>query len=186
MSSAVCVFCGSRAGTPRDHRGLAAAAGRRLAMAGHRVVYGGGDVGLMGAVADAALAAGGTVTGYIPERLLDREIGHRGITELSITPDMFERKRLMINGSDAFLALPGGLGTIDEILDVVTLKQLGYHELPIVLIDDRGFWQPFLVLVEHVIGAGFADPSAADLFTLVDDIDQAIAALDGTVGRGAA
>ena len=177
MRRAVCVFCGSRVGSPRDYRGLAAAAGRRLALAGHRIVYGGGDVGLMGAVADAAIAAGGDVTGFIPERLLEREVGHRGIADLTVTPDMFERKRLMIASSEAFLALPGGLGTVDEILDVVTLKQLGYHDHPIVLVDDQGFWRPFRTLVDHVVTHGFADRSAAELFTLATDVEAAIAQL---------
>jgi hypothetical protein len=177
MARAVCVFCGSRAGAPRDYRGLAADCGDRLARAGWRIVYGGGDVGLMGAVADAAIAAGGEVLGFMPERLLGREVGHRGITDLTVTTDMFERKRLMIGGSDAFLALPGGLGTIDEILDVVTLRQLGYHDQAIVLVDDRGFWQPFLRLVEHVTAGGFADRSVLDLFALVPDLDGALAVL---------
>ncbi len=184
MALAVCVFCGSRAGQPHDYRGLAAAAGQRLAQAGHRVVYGGGDVGMMGAVADAAMAAGGEVTGFIPERLLEREVGHRGITQLSITNDMFERKRLMIEESDAFLALPGGLGTVDEVLDVVTLKQLGYHDLPIVLLDDRGYWQPLVALVEHVTRFGFADASVLELFTLAGTIDAAMTAIGDAGGRG--
>ncbi|TVQ35921.1 MAG: TIGR00730 family Rossman fold protein [Geminicoccaceae bacterium] len=177
MAKAVSVFCGSRTGTPIDYRGLAAATGDRLARAGWRIVYGGGDVGLMGAVADAAIAADGEVRGFIPERLLDREVGHRGITDLSITPDMFERKRLMIGGSDAFLALPGGLGTLDEILDVVTLRQLGYHDRPIILVDVDGFWQPFRALVEHVTVTGFAAPDVLDLYTLAPDLDAALAAL---------
>jgi uncharacterized protein (TIGR00730 family) len=177
MSRAVCVFCGSRAGAPRDYRGLAADCGDRLARAGWRIVYGGGDVGLMGALADSAIAAGGEVLGFMPERLLGREVGHRGIADLTITADMFERKRLMIAGSDAYLALPGGLGTIDEILDVLTLRQLGYHDHAIVLVDDQGFWQPLLRLVEHVTKNGFADRSVMDLFTLTPDLDAAIDAL---------
>ncbi len=178
MSRAVCVFCGSRAGAPRDYRGLAAAVGERLGHDGFRVIYGGGDVGLMGAVADAAIAAGSEVTGFIPERLLDREIGHCGIANLTITADMFERKRLMIAASDGFLALPGGLGTVDEILDVVTLKQLGYHDRPIVLLEEQAFWRPFVALVEHVVTQGFADRDVAGLFVVVDDLDSAMRALD--------
>jgi hypothetical protein len=180
MSRAVCVFCGSRAGAPRDYRGLAADCGDRLVRAGWRIVYGGGDIGLMGALADAAIAAGGEVLGFMPERLLGREVGHRGISDLTVTADMFERKRLMIAGSDAFLALPGGLGTVDEILDVVTLRQLGYHDHDIVLVDDHGFWRPFKHLVEHVTGHGFADRNVLELFTLTPDLDGALAAL----GRG--
>lgn len=163
---------------PIDYRGLAAAAGARLAHAGWRLIYGGGDVGLMGALADAAMAAGGEVTGFIPERLLGREVGHRGITDLTITADMFERKRLMIVDADAFLALPGGLGTIDEILDVVTLKQLGYHARPIVLVDIDGFWQPFGRLVEHVTRSGFAGREVLQLYRLAPTLDAALAMLD--------
>jgi uncharacterized protein (TIGR00730 family) len=177
LSKAVSVFCGSRTGTPIDYRGLAAAVGERLARTGWRIVYGGGDVGLMGAVADSAIAAGGEVHGFIPERLLDREVGHRGITDLQITADMFERKRQMIAGSDAFLALPGGLGTLDEILDVVTLRQLGYHDLPIVLLDVDGFWQPFGAIVDHITVTGFAGSDAHDLFALAPDLDAAMTLL---------
>ncbi len=177
MAKAVSVFCGSRIGAPIDYRGLAADAGDRLARSGWRIVYGGGDIGLMGAVADAAIAAGGEVLGFIPERLLGREVGHRGITDLTVTPDMFERKRLMIAGSDAFLALPGGLGTIDEILDVVTLKQLGYHDRPIVLLDVDGFWQPFRAMVEHVTVTGFAGEEVLGLYRLVPDLETALGAL---------
>ncbi len=182
MSRAVCVFCGSRAGAPRDYRGLAADCGDRLVRAGWRIVYGGGDVGMMGALADAAIAAGGEVLGFMPERLLDREVGHRGIADLTVTADMFERKRLMIAGSDAYLALPGGLGTVDEILDVVTLRQLGYHDHAIVLVDDHGFWQPFKRMVEHVAGTGFADRGVLDLFTLAPDLDGALEALGPSEG----
>ena len=182
MSRAVCVFCGSRAGAPRDHRGLAADCGDRLARAGWRIVYGGGDVGLMGALADAAIAAGGEVVGFMPERLLGREVGHRGISDLTVTTDMFERKRLMIGGSDAFLALPGGLGTIDEILDVVTLRQLGYHDNPIVLVDDQGFWRPLDDLVRHVVERGFAERHVTALYRLVPDLDAALDALGRAEG----
>ncbi|MEO1090453.1 MAG: TIGR00730 family Rossman fold protein [Pseudomonadota bacterium] len=177
MARAVAVFCGSRIGTPVDYRGLAADCGDRLARAGLVVVYGGGDVGLMGAVADAAMAAGGDVRGFMPERLLDREVGHRGITDLAITADMFERKRRMIGGADAFLALPGGLGTLDEVFDVVTLKQLGYHDSPIVLLEADGFWRPFESLVEHVTSRGFADASVRALYEVAPDLDHALDAL---------
>jgi hypothetical protein len=118
----------------------------------------------------------------MPERLLGREVGHRGIANLTVTADMFERKRLMIAGSDAFLALPGGLGTVDEILDVVTLRQLGYHDRAVVLVDDHGFWQPFRQMVEHVTGAGFAERGVLDLFTLAPDLDSALDALGGGEG----
>lgn len=175
MMQKICVFCGSRVGTPKDYRGLAAKVGTELAKAGHGIVYGGGDIGLMGAVADAAMASGGKVYGYIPERLLDREVGHRGISNLKITTDMFDRKRLMVDDADAFLALPGGLGTLDEILDVVTLRQLGYHDKPIVLLDVDGFWSGFSTLVDHIVRSGFADAGVRDLYENVDTTEAAIA-----------
>ena len=125
MPSSVCVFCGSQYGSDPAYRRGAARLGELLGTAGVAVIYGGGHVGLMGAVADAAVAAGGEVIGVIPTRLLEREVGHRAITRLITTNDMFERKQQMIDLADAFVILPGGLGTLDELLDVITLRQLG-------------------------------------------------------------
>lgn len=135
MVMSVCVFCGSQYGADPAYRSAATRLGEALGAAGVTLIYGGGHVGLMGAVADATMAAGGEVIGIIPTRLLEREVGHRAITELITTGDMFERKQRMIDRADGFVALPGGLGTLDELLDVVTLRQLGYHDKPIVLIN---------------------------------------------------
>jgi hypothetical protein len=148
-----------------------------LGAAGVSIIYGGGHVGLMGAVADAAMAAGGKVIGLIPTRLLEREVGHRAITELITTRDMFERKQQMIDRADAFVILPGGLGTLDELLDVITLRQLGYHDKPIVLVNLDGYWAPFIALVDQIVGHSFALPGARTLYRVVDTVDQVLPAL---------
>jgi uncharacterized protein (TIGR00730 family) len=123
------------------------------------------------------MAAGGEVVGFIPARLLEREVGHRAITELVVTEGMFDRKQKMIAGADAFVVLPGGLGTLDELLEVVTLKQLGYHEKPIVLVNLDGYWDPFVALVERIIEREFAAPDARRLFQVVESIEEALPAL---------
>jgi hypothetical protein len=179
LSLAVCVFCGSRPG--RDAAFVAAARdlGSAIGRRGWRLVYGGGDVGLMGIVADSTLAAGGAVLGVIPQRLLDREVGKRDVTELLVTGTMFDRKAQMIERSDAFVALPGGLGTLDELLEVVTLRQLGYHDKPILLVDIAGYWQPYLALVERVVASGFADAGARRLMRVAPSVEAAVRALAG-------
>jgi uncharacterized protein (TIGR00730 family) len=177
MSTKVCVFCGSQYGADPVFRRVAAQLGETLGAAGVAVIYGGGHVGLMGAVADAAMAAGGEVIGLIPTRLLEREVGHRAITELITTPDMFERKRQMVDRADAFIILPGGLGTLDELLDVVTLRQLGYHDKPIVLVNVGGYWDPFIALVNEIVRHKFALPGARTLYRMVDTVEQVLPAL---------
>ena len=167
MAFSVCVFCGSRRGADPAYQRDALTLGRLIGEAGWRLVYGGGDVGLMGDVAGAVMAAGGTVLGVIPERLLEREVGKTDITELVVSKGMADRKELMISASDAFVALPGGLGTLDELLEVMTLKQLGYHTAPILMIDTAGYWSATARLVEEVIAAGFADPGAMALAEVV-------------------
>jgi hypothetical protein len=177
MPTSVCVFCGSQYGADPVHRRVATQLGQALAGAGIAVIYGGGHVGLMGAVADSAMAAGGQVIGLIPTRLLEREVGHRAITELITTPDMFERKRQMIDRADAFVILPGGLGTLDELLDVVTLRQLGYHDKPIILVNLGGYWDPFIALVDQIVRHKFALPGARTLYRMVDTVEQVLPAL---------
>lgn len=171
-SRAAAVFCGSRFGANAQFKGLAERLGQGLTARGWGVIYGGGDVGLMGAVADAVMSAGGHVEGHIPERLMDREVGKRDISDLRITRNMFDRKEAMIDRALAYIALPGGLGTVDEILDVVTLKQLGYHDKPIVLLGADQFWEPLASLFEHIVEQQFASPSAIELATIVEDLDQ--------------
>jgi uncharacterized protein (TIGR00730 family) len=160
-----------------EFRAAAQALGVIIAKAGARLVYGGGHVGLMGVIADAVLADGGPVTGIIPAHLRRAEVEHTGVTDLLEVDSMFERKRLMVERSDAFIALPGGLGTIDEILDVITLAQLGQHEKPMVIIDLKGYWQPFVGLLDHVIANGYARQEVRTLYQVVPDLDAAAEAL---------
>jgi uncharacterized protein (TIGR00730 family) len=177
MVSSVCVFCGSRFGRDPAYREAALRFGELAGRAGLELVYGGGDVGLMGLIADAATKAGGHVTGFIPTRLLEREVGHRGIAELVVTRSMFERKERMIAMADAFVVLPGGLGTLDEVLEVITLRQLDYHDKPIVLVDIQGFFQPFRALIDFVVAEEFATPACARLFETVSTVEAAFATL---------
>jgi uncharacterized protein (TIGR00730 family) len=177
MTKSLCVFCGSQYGSERCFRAAATRLGELVANAGLKLIYGGGRVGLMGAVADAAMAAGGEVLGLIPARLLEREVGHRAITELVVARDMFDRKDQMIARADAFVVLPGGLGTLDELLEVVTLRQLGYHGKPIVLVNLAGYWDPLIALVDQVITHGFAAPNVRALYRAVDSVDDVLPAL---------
>ena len=141
----VCVFCGSNVGRDPAYRRLTESLGRTLARRGVGLVFGGGRVGLMGALADAALAAGGEVIGVLPKALMEREIGHRGLTELRIVGSMHERKALMADLADGFVALPGGIGTLEELFEVWTWAQLGLHAKPCGLLDTDGFFAPWSV-----------------------------------------
>ena len=151
----VCVYCGSSDGNDPNDLLAAAALGRALAAAGIRLVYGGGSTGLMGAVASAALAAGGQVTGIIPQFLVDRERAHLEVTDLVVTADMHERKWAMFENADAFVALPGGIGTLEELIEIMTWAQLGRHAKPIVVADLGGFWQHLKLLLDHMNAAGY-------------------------------
>jgi uncharacterized protein (TIGR00730 family) len=170
----VCVFCGSRVGSDLAYAGAARDFGQAVGAAGWRLVYGGGSVGLMGVVADAAMAAGGRVTGVIPRRLMEREVGKSDIQDLVITETMFERKQRMIAASDAFVTLAGGFGTLDELLEVITLKQLGYQAGPILLLDTLGIWQDLVGMLDGLIARGFADAEVRDLWQLVPDVQTCV------------
>lgn len=175
--SSLCVYCGSAVGTNPAYREAAVQLGRSMAENGIRLVFGGGRVGLMGVLADAVIAGGGTVIGVIPRFLDTREVGHQGVSELHIVDSMHIRKNLMFELSDSFAVLPGGFGTLDETFEVLTWRQLRLHDKPIILIDVEGYWQPFLSLVEHVVGQGLARPECRDLFTVVGGVDEVVAAL---------
>lgn len=174
----VCVFCGSRFGANPAYRAAAEATGRGIGERGWRLVYGGGEVGLMGVVARATLAAGGTVMGVIPRRLMEREVGKHDLTELVVTETMDARKRRMFTESDAYVTLPGGFGTLDELLEVVTLKQLGYLASPLLLVDVDGAWGKLTAALQHIVADGFAEPAGLDLWTTVADAAAALAVLD--------
>lgn len=161
----VCVYCGSNSGNRPVYAERAAALGRLLAAEGLTVVYGGGNVGLMGIVADAALEAGGRVTGVIPEQLVNWEVAHRGVTTLEVVGDMHTRKARMFELSDAFVALPGGFGTMDEMFEMLTWRQLGLGDKPCAFLDVDGFWKPLVAMLDHMVAERFLHPAQrADLW----------------------
>jgi uncharacterized protein (TIGR00730 family) len=174
----LCVYCGSSGEVDPRYRGAASELGTRLAGAGIGLVYGGGRVGLMGLLADAALAAGGEVIGVIPARLRDAELAHTGASELVVVQSMHERKRVMAEKADAFAILPGGIGTLDETFETVSWKQLGLHDKPILLADIDGYWAPLRVLLDHIVTKGFASSSSHELLRVVPSIEALMAALD--------
>jgi hypothetical protein len=163
------VFCGSHAGDQPAFREAAALVGRLLARRGLGIVYGGGRVGLMGALADAALAAGGQVIGVIPEALAAREVAHRGVSSLHVVGSMHERKALMAAHSDAFLALPGGFGTLEELFEVVTWRQLGFHAKPCGLLNVAGYFDRLIAFLDEAVAAGFVN--RPDRAVLIDGDD---------------
>jgi uncharacterized protein (TIGR00730 family) len=165
---AVAVFCGSRVGNDPAYREAAQALGRGLAEAGIRLVYGGGRIGLMGVLADAVLGAGGRVTGVIPEFLTRREVAHDGITELIITDSMHSRKQRMFAAADAFITFPGGLGTLDETIEILTWRQLELHAKPILVCNVAGWGVAFLAMLDAAITAGFAPEEARGYFDVVN------------------
>ncbi|MEA9985068.1 TIGR00730 family Rossman fold protein [Subtercola sp. RTI3] len=171
----VAVFCGSSTGNDPVYLEAARQVGRTLAERGMGLVYGGGHVGLMGAVADAALAAGGHVTGVIPRALHDREVMHDDVTELIVVETMHERKTLMAEKSDAFLALPGGPGTLEEITEQWTWAQLGIHEKPCGFLNVAGYYDPFITLVEAMRDRGFTHPRYTAMLQFSASIDELLA-----------
>ncbi len=173
----LCVLCGSREGNDPAYREAAIRLGTLMAGRGIRLIFGGGSIGLMGIVADAVLAAGGEVTGVIPDFLVRYEVSHRRLTELVITGSMHDRKRRMFEMADGFVVLPGGLGTLDETFEIVTWKQLRLHDAPIVVLDVAGYWAPLKSLIDAVIAGGFAHPAVGELFTVVASADQVFPAL---------
>jgi uncharacterized protein (TIGR00730 family) len=175
--SAVCVFCGSSSRVAESYRRAAARLGEAIGGAGIRLVYGGGRIGLMGILADAALGVGGRVVGVLPEFLRGLEVAHSGLTELRIVPTMHDRKRVMFELADAFVVLPGGFGTVDETIEVVTWRQLGLHDKPVVVVDVGGFWQPLRALIAAIVGEGFAHPEHANLLTVVSSVEEVLPAL---------
>lgn len=169
--SSVCVFCGARFGTDPAYAEAAGALGTALAGEGWQLVYGAGDVGLMGAVARASVAAGGDTLGVIPVHLLAREQGKRDLAQFVVTETMHERKKVMFMNSHAIVVLPGGAGSLDEFFEVLTWHQLGLHDKPVILLNTNGYWDPLLGLVDHVIGQGFADADLRAYITVVPDVD---------------
>lgn len=175
----VCVYCGSSNHVDEEYKSVAHAVGTLLAQNNMNIIYGGGHVGLMGILADAALASGGSVIGIIPEYLHSRESQHNGLTELHVVSCMHERKKMMEDRSDAFLVLPGGFGTLDEVFEILTWKELGLHNKNVVIYNQNGFWDPMLSLIKHVIRNGFAPNHDDALYHVVTSIEEVMPTLSG-------
>lgn len=176
--SSLCVYCGASKQVDGSHIEAAAELGRTAAERQVRIVFGGGRVGLMGVLADAALAAGGQVTGIIPEHLQALEVGHTGIGDLQVVDSMHSRKQRMCEVSDAFCVLPGGFGTLDETFEIVTWKQLGLHDKPVVLVNIAGYWDPLVNLITHQAEAGYVRGDHLRLFHVVARVDEVFGALE--------
>lgn len=176
----LCVYCGSSGAVSEIYRAAAKELGACLADAGIELVFGGGKVGLMGLMADAALAKGGRVTGIIPVGLRDAELAHQGVSELVVVDTMHARKALMAERAGAFAILPGGIGTLDETFETLSWKQLGLHDKPIFLVDVAGYWAPLRALLDRVVDAGFARPATHDLLEVVPTVSALIGKLVGS------
>jgi uncharacterized protein (TIGR00730 family) len=173
----LCVFCGSRVGVHPAYEVAARDLGHAIADRGINLIYGAGDIGLMSVVARAALENGGKVTGIIPKFIQDFEVGSPGEIELIVVRSMHERKRTMFDRADAFVALPGGLGTLDETIEMITWKQLQQHKKPIALIDINCYWKPFQELIQAVVDGGFGHIEINELFSVVDNVESVFQAL---------
>ncbi|RVT92859.1 TIGR00730 family Rossman fold protein [Sphingomonas crocodyli] len=173
----LCVFCGSSPGNDPAYAEAARALGRAIAEAGMGLVYGGGRVGLMGIVADSAMAAGGEAIGVIPQGLFDKEVGHKGLTELRVVDSMHTRKAMMADLSDGFVALPGGIGTLEELFEIWTWGQLGDHAKPFALMNVGGFYDPLAVFLDRLVETGFVKPEHRGMLVTGDEPTALIAAM---------
>jgi uncharacterized protein (TIGR00730 family) len=171
----ICVFCGANTGCDPEFEAVAIELGASIAAAGHDLVYGGGRVGLMGAVADAALANGGRVIGFMPRALVDREVAHLGLTELVVTESMHTRKSAMCDRADGFIALPGGYGTLDEVLEILTWNQIGTIAKPVAFLDVDGYFDSLFRFFDDAVGAGLILPPHRAMAQRADGVDAAIA-----------
>jgi uncharacterized protein (TIGR00730 family) len=171
---ALCVYCGSSSQVRPSHLQAARRLGALAAESGVDIVYGGGRVGLMGAVAEGALGNGGRLVGIIPQHLEDLEAGHRGASEYIVVQSMHARKQLMAERSDAFCALPGGFGTLDETFEIITWRQLKLHDKPVILVNVEGYWDPLLRLVEHQTAEGYLRGGSAGLFHVVERVEDVL------------
>lgn len=174
----ICVFCGSANGARPEYVSAARELGRAIAERGYGLLYGGATVGLMGAVADAALAAGGEVVGVIPDVIMDREVGHKGLTELHVVRTMHERKALLASRANAFVALPGGYGTMDEFIEIVTWAQLRIHTNPCVLLSVEGYYDPLLKFFASAVDEDFVKPENLGLVQVAEDVAGTLALIE--------
>jgi uncharacterized protein (TIGR00730 family) len=175
--SSLCVYCGSKMPADNAFVDAARALGTQLGQNNIQLVYGGGHVGLMGVTADATLEAGGQVIGIIPEHLHDIEVSHENLTELHVVDSMHVRKQMMFERSDAFVVLPGGLGTLDETFEMITWRQLRLHDKPVILVNYKNYWGPFISLIDHMIDAGFVEPHAKTFFKVVERLEDILPTL---------
>ncbi|MCP5085713.1 MAG: TIGR00730 family Rossman fold protein [Rhodobacteraceae bacterium] len=173
----VCVYCGSRPGADPAYMAAATELGKALAQNKFRLVFGAGDIGLMGAVARACQDAGGETFGVIPIHLMELEVGKRDVSSFVVTENMHERKKVMYMNADVIVTLPGGAGSLDEFFEVLTWKQLGLHEKPIYLLNVAGYWDPLVTLIDHQIEQGFADASLRKFFEVVATVDELTASI---------
>ena len=179
--TSVCVYCGSSFGSDPAHEAAATRLGQIIAEAGLRLVYGGGSVGLMGTVANSALESGGAVTGIIPRFLEKREVMLETLEDLVITEDMHERKHLMFEKSDAFIALPGGIGTLEEAVEMMTWAQLGQHKKPVALANINGFWSPLLELLDHMRAQGYIRPDTEVPYLVAKKVEDILPMLRASI-----
>jgi uncharacterized protein (TIGR00730 family) len=186
MTLSLCVYCGSRAGDAPAFADSARELGTFIGRAGGRLVYGGGRVGLMGLVADATLAAGGSVLGVIPQALMAREVGHRGLTELVVVQTMHERKQRMAEAADAFVALPGGIGTLEELYEMWSWQQLGYHDKPVALLNVAGYYDALLAFMATARDRGFVSTAQHDALIVDDDVPRLVQRLADAAARATA
>lgn len=173
----LCVYCGSSSNVDEDFKAAAETMGAVLAKEGISLVYGGGHVGLMGIIADSVMKNGGEVIGIIPQHIAGKEVAHKGLTELHVVDSMHVRKQMMVDKSDAFLVLPGGIGTLDETCEIMTWRQLGIHDKPIIIANLKDYWSPFLAMIDHIINQGFMRQGDSRLATVVDNLNDVIPAL---------
>lgn len=178
MIKAVCVYCGSSARVKDVYQNSAKELGALLAQENYRTIYGGASVGLMGLLADHALAAGGTVTGIMSRNLVDYEIDHKGLSEIHIVDTMHKRKQMMVDFADAFVVLPGGVGTLDELFEVITWKQIGLHDKPIIIVNINNYWEKMVEMLRAVGEEGFMRTDQDHLYTVVETVQDVPEALE--------
>jgi len=179
----ICVYCGSSARVDDVFKDASRELGTILGQAGKQVVFGGGHVGLMGIVADATLKGGGKVVGIIPEHIADKEIAHEGLTELYVVKTMHERKQMMVDRADAFVIMPGGLGTMDEFFEIFTWWQLGLHDKPIIIVNVAGYWTKLIELVDSIVEHKFARAADRNHLTVINSVDEILGALERVPGE---
>lgn len=175
--NAVCVFCGAQNAVPKEHLDIATELGKRLAQAGRTLVYGGGDCGLMGRTANAVLEEKGDVIGVFPRGMRRIEVEHKGLTKMYLVDTMHERKQIMYDHADVFVILPGGCGTLDEMFEVITWKQIGIHDKPVIIFNHNGYWDHLIGLLNHMIDTGFAKPETRKYYTVVSTFEDLLIAL---------